>query len=121
MGTNYFLPPECGSPCYHCADTGLHIGKRSAGWTFGFQSHPSEGLTSWTAWQERIAAEGLVIDEYGDRFTPAEFTAMVQRTREPWGPRWIIPCGRSGHPGFLGDDRHSIDADGWDFWEGGFS
>jgi len=122
MGTNYYLPPDCGGTCYHCTDTGLHIGKRSAGWTFGFQAHPDEGLTSWKAWQERITTVGVVIDEYGERFSPTEFTALVEATRQPLGPNGIEPIRRYDRRIRIdGDSRSTRDADGWDFWDGDFS
>ncbi len=123
MGTNYYLPKKCAAPCEHCCESTEHVGKNSAGWTFGFQAYPDEGLTSWAAWKERIRAEGGVVNEYGEKFTPEEFEKLVERTREPWGPRGITPRHRDGISPILGevDDRYFRDPEGWDFWEGGFS
>lgn len=122
MGTNYYLPKACPNPCDHCSEEGLHIGKRSAGWTFGFQAYPDESLMSWEAWKERIRTAGKVVDEYGDEFTPEEFESLVLETLDPWGPRRLTPRHRDAlttHSGY--DDRRFYDAEGWDFWIGDFS
>lgn len=119
MGTNYSTPSRCSAPCQHCTDEGLHIGKRSAGWAFGFEAHPALGLTSWKAWQEHLKGLTHVVDEYGRQIAIDEFIALVEKTREPWGPSRSEPRTR-GHL-FAGDDRHTTDPQGWDFFEGDFS
>lgn len=40
MGTNFYATEHCLNPCAHCQRPRLHIGKRSGGWTFGFEAHP---------------------------------------------------------------------------------
>ena len=41
MSTNFYASAACAHPCDHCRPEELHIGKRSAGWTFA----PICGLT----------------------------------------------------------------------------
>lgn len=124
MGTNFYATTTCGQPCEHCRPDTVHIGKRSGGWTFGFQAHDDLGLTSRKAWQEHVRRPNVAItDEYGQQYTPAEFDALVDQTREPWGPQRIEPRRRTGWNDWKSayDDRHYRDAEGWDFWRGEFS
>ena len=117
MSTNFYATATCDHPCAHCQPEGLHIGKRSAGWTFCFEAHYDLGLTTRKAWQAYLRKPGVAItDEYGQRYTPDEFDALVDRTREPWGPNRIEP--RRRQP--LGDERRHRDPEGWDFWRGAF-
>ena len=123
MGTNFYATTGCPNPCAHCAPDVLHIGKRSGGWTFGFQAYPELGLTTRKAWQAHLRQPGVAItDEYDRAFTPDDFDALVDRTREPWGPNKLEPARRDGWNDWLReyDDRHYRDPDGWDFWRGEF-
>lgn len=123
MGTNYRTPPQCSSPCSHCSDEGLHIGKNSWGWVFGFQAYPELGLVSWQAWREHIAKLNHVIDEYGVHMPTTEFIELVERTREPYGPNRLQPHRRDGVSPILHkvDERFFVSTDDWDFWDGDFS
>ena len=131
MGTNFYATEHCLNPCAHCQPPRLHIGKRSAGWTFGFEAHPhwvdadddDLVLETRAQWREYLRRPGVIIeDEYGQEFTPDEFDALVDATREPWGPNGIQPRTRDAldHWGNR-DSRHFRDPEGWDFWRGGFS
>ena len=124
MSTNFYATATCEHPCAHCQPDGIHIGKRSGGWTFGFEAHDDLGLTTRKAWQAHLRQPGVaIIDEYGQRYTPDEFDALVDRTREPWGTNKIEPARRDGWNDWLReyDDRHYRDAEGWDFWRGEFT
>ena len=123
MSTNFYATAACDHPCEHCQPEELHIGKRSAGWTFGFEAHDDLGLTTRKAWQAYLRQPGVAItDEYGQQYTPDEFDALVDKTREPWGPNRIEPRRRDGWNDWTGtwDDRRYRDPEGWDFWRGEF-
>ena len=123
MGTNFYASAACDHPCEHCQPERLHIGKRSGGWTFGFEAHDKLGLTTRKAWQAYLRQPGVAItDEYGQQYTPDEFDALVDRAREPWGPNRIQPRRRGGWNDWTGtwDDRRYRDPEGWDFWRGEF-
>ena len=124
MSTNFYATATCEHPCAHCQPDGIHIGKRSGGWTFGFEAHDDLGLATRKAWQAHLRQPGVAItDEYGQQYAPDEFDALVDKTREPWGPNKIEPARRDGWNDWLReyDDRHYRDAEGWDFWRGEFS
>ena len=125
MGTNFYAREVCDAPCRHCTPDNLHIGKRSGGWTFGFEAHDDLGLTSREAWREYLRRPGVVIfNEYSfEPIAPDEFDDIVDATRDPWGPNKIEPSSRDGWNDWLReyDDRHYRDAEGWDFWRGEFS
>ena len=123
MSTNFYASAACDHPCEHCQPERLHIGKRSGGWTFGFEAHDDRGLTTRKEWQAYLRKPGVAItDEYGQQYTPDEFDALVDRTREPWGPNRIEPRRRDGWNDWTGtwDDRRYRDPEGWDFWRGEF-
>ena len=130
MGTNFYATEHCLNPCAHCQRPRLHIGKRSGGWTFGFEAHPhwvdadddDLVLETRAQWREYLRRPGVIIDdEYGREFTPDEFDALVDRTREPWGPNRIQPRTRNPLDWGIRDNRHFRDPEGWDFWRGDFS
>ena len=125
MSTNFYATQWCPNPCAHCQPAILHIGKRSGGWTFGFEAHPERGLTTRKAWQEYLRRDGVTIrDEYDHGpITPDEFDALVDATRYPWGPCKVEPSSRDGWNDWVHkvDDRYSVDPEGWDFWDGDFS
>ena len=130
MSTNFYAVKRCPNPCAHCQPTQLHIGKRSGGWTFGFEAHPhwvDAGpddivLESRSQWREYLRRPNIVIeDEYGIEYTPDEFDAMVDATREPWGPDGIQPRTHSDLDNWGNRDaRQFRDPEGWDFWRGDF-
>lgn len=112
IGTNYYrIPPRC----EHCGrgDEREHVGKSSAGWSFSF--HTDLGLPrSFAEWKERLRGE-VIENEYGDRVTLEEFTAMVERKQGGRRHAEEYPTSRyPGHPTFLDPEGHS-------FSEGEFS
>lgn len=64
-----------------------HIGKQSSGWQFNFRAHKGEDgkieIGSWQQWKEILtrAKAGAIFDEYGKRWSAAEFIAMVEESR----------------------------------------
>ena len=123
MSTNFYATEHCPYPCEHCQRPRLHIGKRAAGWEFGFEAHPHREydggpvLESRAQWREYLRRPGVVIeDECGIEYTPDEFDAMVDATRDPWGPDGIEPLTHSD----LNTFRQFRDPEGWDFWRGEF-
>ena len=118
MSTNFYATATCDHPCAHCQPEGIHIGKRSGGWTFGFEAHDDLGLTTRKEWQAHLRQPGVAItDEYGQWYTLDEFDALVDRTREPWGLGRIAP---RRHSMLDGDEQAYRDPEGWDFWRGAF-
>lgn len=76
MGCNFYLcAPHLDRLKDDPDDFGLHIGKSSAGWTFGWRAHDLLGLTSRDAWEAFMRDQGdvAIIDEYGAPHTFAEF------------------------------------------------
>jgi hypothetical protein len=85
MGTNYYATVNA---CPHCgradeADN-MHIGKSSAGWTFGLHVIPERGLVDWPEWRAFLAGPGVTIrDEYGEVLTLDELTRRVTERSRP--------------------------------------
>lgn len=86
MGTNYYFHDQ--EPCESCGRPfeALHIGKSSAGWCFALRVHPDKGINSLNDWKREFALCGdgvnpistvKIIDEYGNRITPAEMLAEI--------------------------------------------
>lgn len=118
MSTNYYLPQKCAEACSHCSVEDLHVGKRSMGWTFGFQALP--GIRARKDWEAQIAQVGKVVDEYGVEHSPEEFWAIVDETREASDGRAPLVRAKSkGRHGIPIDDdpRSYLDPEGWDFTE----
>lgn len=84
MSINYYVDP-CPNPCPHCPTSRLHIGTVVVGYEFKFRAHPDEGIANRRRWSAAIQEAGQVCDENGQTMTPAEFEAMVDRTREQYG------------------------------------
>ena len=79
MGTNYYVIENY---CDHCKrGDQRHIGKSSAGWTFGLRVYPDDGLHDWPDW-ERHLADKRIEDEYGREVSLAELTRTV--TQRSW-------------------------------------
>ena len=93
MGTNYYVQNSCPEACAHCSIEDQHVGKRSMGWRFMFRAH--QGIASRSEWESLIREPAVVVDEYGQRFTPEEFWALVDqtRTRRPGDGDWVDPDG----------------------------
>lgn len=76
MGTNYYVKePKC--ECCGHKKKELHIGKKSAGWSFLF--HATEELTSWESWYFFLI-DKQIVDEYGRAVSLEDFSAMVRST-----------------------------------------
>ena len=80
MGTNYYLLTRR-LEGNEWPEEGLHIGKRSCGWVFQFQAHPSikslKGMIEATK-------EGYIYNEYGEEIPYDEFWELVRETKEPY-------------------------------------
>lgn len=133
MGTNYEWHETCPAPCDHCGLTPIHVGKSSAGWSFGFRAYrhdPDDGMyspfgrsvLSRVDWQEIFASrQGHLIDEYGREAEdpiawlndlPAPDAA--QQAKE-WSREWM------GAYWQLDPAREWRDAEGFRFYLGEFS
>ena len=114
MGENYYhvrnVCPTCGR-----GDEREHIGKSSAGWSFSFHTDP-DLPRSFAEWRERLK-EGEIRDEYGERITLEEFTAMVERKKG--GRNHAAECGPQRDP--RSRYRDFVDPEGHSFSEGEFS
>lgn len=122
MSTNFYLPQTCPCPCEHCTVEDLHIGKRSIGWQFSFRAYPS--LLSRHDWEALVAKVGTVMDEYGREFSPVQFWAEVDATREPRsdGSAPLSHFGMRGRQNIPANDPALfLDDQGWDFSEHEFS
>lgn len=121
MGTNYYLHRRCPNACEHCALEAepLHIGKNSWGWTFGFQAHPSLGITRRTDWEAAIADGGTIVNEYDEEVAPEDFWTLVEDSRKPRadGGDPLIRYGRETplREFVYRDEGAYLDPDGWDF------
>lgn len=109
MGTNFYLWQKEELPTEETIDSAMHIGKRSAGWVFQFQSY-SEAKT--LKEMKELTKNGTIYDEYLSKYTYEQFWAEVEETKEPFGGR---------KPYVLEDpsDPHSFDP--YDYEESGFS
>jgi hypothetical protein len=87
-----------------------HVGKRSAGWQFCFRAHKDEDgkIGSWKDWKELLisAGAGRIFDEYGKRWSAAEFIAMVEASK--------LGKNHSEYAAFV-DRSWWNDPDGWSF------
>ena len=82
MGTNY----EHRACACTCCDHGgsLHLGKQSAGHPFTLRVYDNDdGPKDEAAWRERLAAGGIVRDEYGREFLPETLLALLD-TKGVW-------------------------------------
>jgi hypothetical protein len=123
MGTNYYWRD---SPCGHCNRfEEIHVGKRSAGWSFGFRGYRSESpvgfaVASRSHWRQVFANRpGVLVNEYGEQeqepviwLANLEPPSSAQRVweesydaRGPWS-----------HP----DEREWRDTEGFRFYDGDF-
>lgn len=100
MGTNYYhrtnICPECGRYDEQ------HIGKSSAGWSFGFQGTPT--IRSYKDWLLLLGIPGSkIFDEYGREISLEDFKANVEAKRNgkkhsahyPGPDNWIDEEGHS--------------------------
>lgn len=78
MGTNYYWFKDRINEAA-LIDSGLHIGKDSAGWVFNFEAH--KGLRTTKAYKEFLK-EGFIYDEYGREFSYKEFLGVLEDSKE---------------------------------------
>lgn len=78
MSTNYYAEPvEACAVCGHREER-LHIGKSSAGWTFGLRVYPERGIEDWPDWVRWLeSGEWRIVDEYGKEVTLTDLTRTV--------------------------------------------
>jgi len=87
MGTNYYAILNY---CDHCGrGDKIHIGKSSAGWTFGFRGYTSvygcDGLvTPIKSYQDWIVYldDKRIENEYGEQFTLDDFMDIVKSKKD---------------------------------------
>ena len=79
MGTNYYLETNYCPTCGHPRDR-IHIGKKSCGWVFCFQSYPDENLDTLNKWLEKLRY-GKIVTEYGEQYTLDQFKTIIQQTK----------------------------------------
>lgn len=90
MGTNYAIK---GERFQNLEDGELHIGKKSAGWVFAFQSQsfvdPRTGIEHslrslhdyYLFLQTEILTGETIVDEYGRELSRGQFVSIVERSR----------------------------------------
>ena len=78
MGTNYYLHRDVCESCGRPKSDPLHIGKSSAGWTFGLHVVPDDGISSLGDWlRVFLEARTLIRDEYGKTIAPVEMLEII--------------------------------------------
>ena len=101
MGTNFYAHTN-GCDCCKRVDI-VHLGKRSAGWTFSFQG--SKSVRNFDDWCALVRSADYIQDEYG-RMWHAEVLIMEAAT-------WCV--GKKRHIGVYPDDGW-VDQYGHSFW-----
>jgi hypothetical protein len=117
MGTNYYWHEK--GTCEHCGrrDTGIHIGKSSAGWCFGLHVYDPKrddyDIPSLAAWEKLWNQPGSeVLNEYGETVTPERMLFIVTDRSHP-DRDWSTPDNRdflrsnNAAPGPNGLARHT--------------
>jgi hypothetical protein len=79
VSTNFYIRSKSTNPFN--GEEGQHIGKRSAGWTFGFQGRVNKSIAEWKNVIDNMPVEQVIVDEYDNVYTPEEFWAAVEATR----------------------------------------
>jgi hypothetical protein len=107
MGTNFYHVTRSGLLGLFGMTERKHIGKSSKGWQFGFRGYVERRdvgmnktvvIGSWKDWQ-KVLRKGKIVDEYGKRWSYAEFVKMVELT----------------YGGLTDRDDDWKDAEGWGF------
>jgi hypothetical protein len=75
-----------------------HIGKRSAGWIFQFNGREHKTVAAWKARIDAVEGNETIEAENGTAYSAEDFWKAVQATKEPWGPRGIVPTRMSASP-----------------------
>lgn len=125
MGTNFYLRQTACSGCGRFDEH--HIGKRSAGWSFGFHgyrpdedaTHPLGPVRSRADWVRAVGVfDGSVVDEYGRVVDdPVAWLAGLEApslTQQRWEQDHMGPFYRPS-------ERDWRDAEGFRFYDGEFS
>jgi hypothetical protein len=68
-----------------------HIGKRGGGVTFMFNGQRARTYNQWVMDISTPGRGVRIVDEYGRRYSPNEMLDVIEQTKEPWGPRGIVP------------------------------
>jgi hypothetical protein len=141
VGTNYYWRETCANACEHCGLEPFHVGKSSAGWSFGFRAYRHELMSpenpdwgyghespfgfpvrSRADWMKVFTERtGALVDEYGreiddplvwlGKLPPPD---TVQQAKE-WSPQWMGPYWRRD------PEREWRDAEGFRFLAEEFS
>lgn len=79
MGTNYYwIEPPCPSPCEHCQQDRVHIGKSSCGWCFAlYVDDNRHSLADWAACFRKPGSR--IEDEYGRIVTIDEMMKVITK------------------------------------------
>lgn len=100
MGTNYYMTVDACKSCGRGTQE-LHIGKSSAGWVFGLNTHPEHGLESLDDWLAAFINHPIK-DEYGRAINAREMQRIIcervgwegrQLRREAVDGKWCIANG----------------------------
>lgn len=128
MGTNFYLRER---PCQSCGRSDdIHVGKRSAGWSFGFRGYRhdpddsvfsalGESVLSRADWRKFIARDGWrLLDEYGRQVDDPLAWLNELQAPDPQQRRW-----EDGHMGLYWrpSERDWRDEEGFRFYDGEFS
>lgn len=123
MGTNFYHRTRSGFLGLFGCEEEKHIGKRSGGWQFSFRGYVERrdvGMSktavigSWQDWK-RLLKRGRIYDEYGKRWSYADFVAMVEKSSG--GQSHYDYTIEMGHQ-YMYNDFHGEnwkDAEGWSF------
>lgn len=107
MSTNFYWQISKDETCSHCGHTKsgelVHIGKRSGGWQFLFQTYGN--VKSWRDWKNLLSGGAKIEDEYGRTYTIEQLEEIVKNT---------ISGQQHQHFDFIDDD-------GYAFYERDFS
>lgn len=130
MGTNFYWHHGA---CGHCGRVEVsHVGKRSAGWSFGFRGYrhdPEDGLLSpfgrpvlsRSDWAMVFSARGRLFDEYGaEMANPGDWLDALEPPT-PERKQWEDEERSRGRWHDPNDPRDWRDALGFRFYDGEFS
>lgn len=117
IGTNYYLCYKRGSDAENI-DSGLHIGKNSAGWVFNFQAHYKPEIKTVRTWK-KLTRAGFIYNEYGVELTYEEFwTDIVEGSKKKYYGRdpYVLEDPENPEPHLFG----CWEDEGFAFSEGDF-
>lgn len=110
MGTNYYHKDYAGA-CPTCGQGAAekHIGKSSAGWTFGLHVYPEDGINSRLDWFTRLLDGGVIEDEYGQPLSVEDFMLVIDARTGRGGMTGVELAQNHAVNGPDGLVRHQID------------